>query len=252
MINIGRKTVYILGVKIDDITFSSSVSLAERLIKSEGLSMIYTINPEIIMSAYKETSFKDILNSSTLCVADGIGILYASKILNTPLPERISGIDLICSLFDKIKTNNTKTFLLGSKPGIAEKAKYNIENTYKGIDICGVSDGYFFGNKNKEDEIIEKINNSEAKLLIVCMGSPLQEKWINKNRNKLKVNLCIGAGGTLDVFSGIKKRAPIVMQNLNLEWFYRIFNEPKRIKRFMSVPKFAYLVILESLHKNKK
>jgi N-acetylglucosaminyldiphosphoundecaprenol N-acetyl-beta-D-mannosaminyltransferase len=249
LINIGRDSVNILGVKVDDVDLAHAVEIAAEMVHSDGFSFIFTPNPEIIMSAQKDVNFRNILNSATMCVADGVGVVMASKFLKTPLPERVSGFDLVCNLLDKIKESGTKIFLLGAKPGVAERAKANIEKSYPDIVVSGFNNGYF--GKNDEKLILQKINNSEAQLLLTCLGSPKQERWIYKNRNNLNVNLAIGLGGVLDVFAGNVKRAPNLMIKLNLEWLYRAVSDPKRLKRIVAIPKFMYNVGKEKF-KTKK
>ncbi len=236
-----RKTVEILGVKVDSITFNEALEKAENLVKTEGVSMIFTPNPEIIMCAKDDDEMKDILNSADICTADGIGVVYGSKILGTPVPERVAGFDLVCALLEKLAKSGEGVFLFGAKPGVAEAAKAKMEEKYPGICVAGCHHGYF--KPEDEAEIVEKINSSGAKLLLVCLGAPKQEKWIAKHKNELSVNLCMGVGGTLDVFAGTAKRAPKLFIKLNLEWAYRILKNPSRIGRFAALPKFVIEVL---------
>ena len=132
-------------------------------------------------------------------------------------------------------------FLFGSKPGVAETAKAKMEEKYPGIRVVGTRNGYFKPEDNAE--IVEQINESGADLLLVCLGAPKQEKWIAENRDKLKVKLCMGVGGTLDVFAGTSKRAPEIFIKLNLEWLYRGLKQPSRLIRFVALPKFMIEVM---------
>ncbi len=232
-----RKTVNILGVKIDKVTEKEAFSRAKGFLKKEGVSKIYTPNPEIIMTAKEDSEFMEILNSADLLTADGIGVVYGAKILGTPIPERVAGFDLTCKILEYLKDKEDGVFLFGAKPGVAEIAKQRLEKKYPGLKVVGTNDGYF----TEEDVpvIIEKINESGAKLLLVCLGAKKQEKWINDNQDKLtSVRLCMGVGGTLDVFAGNVKRAPKIFIKLNLEWLYRLLKQPSRIGRFASLPKF--------------
>lgn len=236
-----RKTIDILGVNVDSITFDDALDKAEALVKTEGVSMIFTPNPEIVMCAKSDAELKNILNSADLCTADGIGVVYASKIIGNPVPERVAGFDLVCALLERMSKTGDGVFLFGAKPGVAEVAKAKMEDKYPGIVISGTHDGYF--KPEDEDGIVEEINASGAKLLLVCLGAPKQEKWIAQNRNRLNVNLCMGVGGTLDVFAGTAKRAPEIFIKLNLEWAYRILKHPSRIGRFAALPKFVIEVL---------
>lgn len=236
-----RDTVEVLGVKIDKMSLSETFEKAKGLINSQGVSMIFTPNPEIVMLAAEDEEFKEILNSADICTPDGIGVVYASKILKNPVKERVPGFELSKMLMESVSKTGEGVFLFGSKPGIAEKAKENLEKMYPGIKISGTHSGYF--TEEEEPQIINKINESGAKILLVCLGAPKQEKWIYANREKLNSMLCLGVGGTLDVLSGEAKRAPEIFIKLNLEWLYRIAKNPSRWGRAMALPKFMVKVL---------
>lgn len=238
-----RDKVNILGVNVSRLTFSQALEKAETLVNSDGVSMIFTPNPEIIMHAHEDGELKSILNAADMCTADGIGVVYGAKILGTPVPERVAGFDLTCALIEKLSKTGDGVFLFGAKPGVAETAKKNLEEKYPGIVVSGTRNGYF--KPEDECDIVNEINASGAKLLLVCLGAPKQEKWIAAHRDELKVNLCMGVGGTLDVLAGTAKRAPAIFIKLNLEWLYRIAKNPSRIGRFAALPKFVIQVIKE-------
>lgn len=238
-----RNTVNILGVEVDKVTFSEALSIAEDLLDKEGTSVIFTPNPEIIMMAQDDAQMRGILNCADLCTADGIGVVYGSKILGDPVPQRVAGFDLACALLEKISKTGDGVFLFGAKPGVAELAKENLEKKYPGIIVSGIHNGYF--KPDEEEQIVKEINASGAKLLLVCLGAPKQEKWIAQHRDKLSVRLCMGVGGTLDVLAGTARRAPEIFIKLNMEWIYRLLKNPSRIGRFAALPKFAVEVFRE-------
>lgn len=235
-----RETVNVLGVEIDKITAEYALRKALRYVRSPGVSVIYTPNPEIIMAAYENDEFKSVLNSADMCTPDGIGVVFASKMLRSPVPERVAGFDLACGLLECISKTGESVFLFGAKPGVAALAAKKLEEKYPGLKIAGTHDGYF--KDEDEENILKQINDSGASLLFVCLGAPKQENWIYKNRDKLKVNLCMGVGGTLDVFAGNVKRAPEIFIKCNLEWFYRMCKQPSRLGRFAVLPKFIKAV----------
>ena len=243
-----RNTVNILGVNVDNVTFDKALSTAESLLAGDGVSAIFTPNPEIIMQAKEDAELMEILNSAQLCTADGIGVVYGAKILGTPVPQRVAGFDLVCALLEKISKSGQGVFLFGAKPGVADAAKAELEKKYPGIVISGTRNGYF--KPEEEEEIVEEINESGADLLLVCLGAPKQEKWIAAHKDSLKVKLCMGVGGTLDVLAGVAQRAPKIFIKFNLEWAYRILKNPSRIGRFVALPKFA-LEVLKEKHKKK-
>jgi N-acetylglucosaminyldiphosphoundecaprenol N-acetyl-beta-D-mannosaminyltransferase len=227
------KTVKILGVKFDNLRLEEAAEKALKLSKDKTQHLAVTPNPEIILKARKSVKYKEILNSASLSVADGAGVIFASKAIKTPLKERVTGVDLteeICKKGDK----STKIFLLGAGENIAKKTAKKLQKKYPQIKIAG----HFQGDTSKkETEIaLEKINKSNANILLVAFGAPKQEIWITENLKKIPaIKLAIGVGGTFDFISGKIKRAPKIIQKTHLEWLYRLIKEPrKRLKRIFN------------------
>lgn len=242
-----RKKINILGAKVDCITMDEAKNIAMSFLDSDGRKIIYTPNSEIILYASRNDDFMEKLNRADLMIADGIGVVYGAKMLGEKLPERVAGFDLLKEIFPLMAERGKSLYLLGSKPGIAEKAGENILKDYPGIKIAGTHDGYF-----KDDApIIEDINEKKPDLLLVCLGFPKQEEWICQNRDKLDVKAMIGAGGCLDVFSGTVERAPEFYCKHGLEWFYRLKKEPWRFKRMTALPIFALKVLFKGRRYNK-
>ena len=235
--------VNILGVNVDMVNIEESADIILRFLDEDGFKRVFTPNSEIIMMAYEDEEFRKALNKADLLTADGIGVVYASKILGKSISERAAGFDIAKSVLSKISKTGHKLYLFGAKPGVAEEAKAKMEEEYPGIQIVGTHDGYF---KSKDvPEIIDDINNSGAELLFVCLGAPAQEMWIDENADKLNVKVAMGIGGSLDVFAGKVERAPEFYCKHGLEWFYRLKKEPWRAKRMMALPKFALTVMLK-------
>lgn len=235
--------VNILGVHIDKINIDkASDKIIDMISEDSKHNYVFTPNSEILMQAYRNEEFKDILNSASLLTADGIGVIYASKIVKNPIDERCAGFDVACSLMKKMGERGYSLYLFGSKPGVAETAKETILNRFPGINVVGLSDGYF--DKDKEKEIIADINDKKPNVLFVCLGAPKQEKWIYEHINDLDVNVSLGIGGTLDVLAGTAQRAPQFYIDHNIEWLYRLIKNPSRIGRMMDLPKFALTVLL--------
>lgn len=241
-----RDTVDILGVNVDKVTMEQACEHIKFFLHEDCVHTVFTPNSEIMIDAQKDTDLKQILNSSDMVIADGSGVVLASKILKAKLPEKVSGIDLVKKSF--LIDENPSYFFFGGKPGIAEKAKHNIEIEYSKINVAGIRDGYF--NEEDNPKIISQINSSGADILLVALGAPKQEKWIAKNKDKLNVKICIGVGGTLDVFAGIQKLAPDFFRNHGLEWFYRLIKNPGRFIRMLKLPKFIFKVIGKRLSKS--
>lgn len=235
--------VNILGVNIDKTTNTEAVDKIYQMLNEKGNHAVFTPNSEIILMAYKDSEFCALLNSAELLTADGIGVVYASRILRNPVPERVAGYDMACGIIARIAESGHRLYLFGGKPGVAEKAEENLKEKYPLLNIVGTHNGYF---KPEETEsIIEDINASGADLLFVCLGAPAQEKWIAANREKLNCHVMMGIGGSLDVFAGYVERAPEVWCKLGLEWLYRLKKEPWRFWRMTALPKFGFTVLFK-------
>lgn len=244
------ETIDILGVNISKLNMDLAVKTAEGFLNDEGFHCIYTPNSEIVMSAYKNDEFREIINKADMRTADGIGLVHAAKILGSPLEERVAGFDLVMKLLERLPEMGKSAFFFGSAPGVADEAKAKLEEKFPGINICGTANGFF--DEAREKEIIAEIGEKKPDLLLVCLGSPKQENWINAHRDELSCHLAMGVGGTLDVIAGKVQRAPKIFIKLGLEWFYRLLKQPSRIGRMMALPKFLFTVIGKKLFGLKK
>lgn len=238
-----KDKVNILGVWVDMVNIPRAVDKIMQFFDDDGLHKVYTPNSEIIMAAYKDDNFRDILNDAELLTADGIGVVYASKILGKPITERAAGYDILCEVLERIKGTSRSVFLFGGKPGVAELAEEKLKERFPGIVIAGTRNGYF--KPEEEEDIVSQINSSGAELLLVCLGAPKQELWINKYKDKLNVKVAMGVGGSLDVFAGTALRAPDFYCKHGLEWFYRLMKQPSRAGRMLALPKFGFTVLIK-------
>ena len=239
------EAIDILGVNINKLDMETAVKTAEGFLCGEGFHYIFTPNSEIVMAAYKDKKFSDVINSADMRTADGIGLVHAAKIIGNPLKERVAGFDLVMNLLADLPKLGKKAYFFGSAPGVADEAKEKLENRFPGIEICGTANGFF--DEKREKEIIAEINEKKPDLLLVCLGSPKQEMWINSHKNELDVKLAMGVGGTLDVIAGRAQRAPDIFIKFGLEWFYRLLKQPSRIGRMMALPKFLFTVVGKKL-----
>lgn len=222
----------ILGVGVDDLTLDEAIAAGCALLEQDGSHYVVTPNPEFILTARKNDAFRDVLNAADLSLPDGIGVIYAAKLLDRPLKGRAPGVDFAQGLMRHLAQTGKKLFLLGAKPGVAEQAAENLCESYPGLTICGVNDGYF-----KDDgPVIEKIRASGADVVFVCLGAPKQELWMAKNGPATGAALLVGLGGCLDVFAGNVQRAPEGWQKAGMEWLYRLIKEPSRFGRMAKLP----------------
>lgn len=226
--------VDVLGVGFDNITMDQAVAEGVRLMSTEGAHYAATPNPEIVEVCRVDEDARAAVNGADLVLADGIGVIYGAKMLGTPLKGRVTGIGFAQGLMARMTENGKSLFLLGAKPGVAEKAAGRLQEQYPGLRIAGTHDGYF----QEDGPVIEAIRKSGADVVFVCLGAPKQEKWMRKNGAATGAHLLVGLGGCLDVFSGEVKRAPAVFQKLGLEWLHRLVKNPSRIGRMMKLPLF--------------
>ena len=237
-----RKLIKILGVNIDRVNMQQAVERLRNLAADRSQpSLVVTPNSEMLAVAAEDQKLAAILNSADLATADGIGVVIASRILGKPLEERVAGFDLISALFKELAEENINFYFLGGKPGIVDRAAANLKAKYPDLNISGYHHGYL--DRESQQRVIEEINNKKIDLLLVGMGVPLQEKFLDSNLEKLKVGAAVTVGGSFDVLAGEVNRAPLWMQKAALEWFYRLLQEPSRFGRMLSLPKFIYLVI---------
>jgi N-acetylglucosaminyldiphosphoundecaprenol N-acetyl-beta-D-mannosaminyltransferase len=231
----------ILGVPFADVTPEQAVEIITGYLDKADKSIVYTPNPEMVMAARKDSEFMQVLNSSTMNIPDGIGIVYGSKFTDHAIKHRVAGYDTVQGVFNKIKDKDKTVYFFGGAPQVAEKAKQRMERRYKGLKIVGVADGYF--DADREKEIIAEINTLKPDLLLVGIGFPKQEKWIYNHIKELNVKVAIGVGGSFDVMSGNTKRAPEIFIRLGLEWFHRLITQPSRAGRMLQLPLFMLVVI---------
>ena len=231
--------INIMGVEFDSLTLSEAVERAETLIAERSAAYVVTPNPEIVMTCWDNPDAMEAVQNADLVLPDGVGVVYGAKILGTPLKGKLPGIDFATELMRRLAKRGGRVYLLGAKPGIAELAGERMHEQFPGLIVCGTHDGYF----QEDAPVIEEINALQQDLLLVCLGAPKQELWMHRNRPLLKVGLMAGLGGSLDVFAGTVKRAPVFFQKLGLEWFYRLLKEPWRFKRMMKLPKFLFACI---------
>lgn len=203
--------------------------LLENDLRHEHKRFIITVNPETLMLSEKDNELKEILDSKEFSfVPDGIAVIKAARKVGISISERITGIDIAEYLLKLANKNKYSIYLYGAKEEVLESLISKIKKEYNNINIMGYSNGYV---KNK-DKVMEEILKLKPDICMVALGIPHQEKIIYKYINKFKKGIFIGVGGSFDVLSGYKKRAPKIFIKLNIEWLYRIVKEPKRLKRF--------------------
>lgn len=246
--SVNFEKINVRGVNFDNVTVTEAFEKVKGFVQCDGVSVMVTPNSEIVQNCIDLPCLFEVINSADLIIPDGIGVIYASRILGTPLKEKVAGCVIGQMLLEYAAQNSIPVFFFGggkadeTNPCVAQMAADKMKQKYPNLNVCGVRDGYFTDKDN--DEIVEQINSSGAKILYVCLGAPKQEKWIYENKDKLNVNFAACLGGTLDVFAGKANRAPDIFIKLNLEWFYRLVKNPSRIGRMLNLPRFIIGTVL--------
>ncbi len=237
--------VMILDVQVHVVTMNQVPEIVKAMVTSGLDHQVATVNPEFIMAARKHEEFRRVLNGTSLSFADGMGVVWASRILGRRLPERIAGVDVVELLSALAAKDGLRVFLLGAAPGIAEEAARRLQERYPGLNIAGT----FAGSPRPEDDeaICNVVRKSRPHLLFVAYGAPNQDLWIARNQPRLHVPVAMGVGGSFDFIVGKSLRAPRVLRSLGLEWLHRLIREPRRWKRMLALPRFAFTVFWERL-----
>lgn len=243
-----KKRIQVLGTPVDNLTMDETLDIVRHSIETGGHLHHSVVNAGKIVLMHQNPQLRQSVESADLINADGAGVVFASKLLGRPLVERVTGIDLMENIVEMAYRNNYKIYFFGAKEEVIQKVVEKYKTIYNHDIIAGFRNGYFV--KAQEPMIAQEIANSKANILFVAMTSPLKENFLYENRDVLKsVNFVMGVGGSFDVVSGLVKRAPLWMQKTGLEWFYRVYQEPKRMfKRYMvGNAKFIKLTLQYSL-----
>jgi N-acetylglucosaminyldiphosphoundecaprenol N-acetyl-beta-D-mannosaminyltransferase len=232
----------ILGIRVDNVTYGEVLALVERWVAWGGAHQIATVNVEFIMEARRNPAFRRVLASASLCVPDGVGVLWAAQRQGTPMRERVAGVDLVERIAARGGERGWRMFLLGAAPGVAERAAATLAQQHPGLTIAGCYAGS--PHPCEDDEIVTRVQSAHPDVLLVAYGAPHQDLWIARNQMRTGAPLAIGVGGSFDFIAGESKRAPQWAQRAGLEWLYRLVREPWRLRRQMAIPRFMALVLL--------
>lgn len=235
------QTVDILGVDVHAVTYAEVLDIIDNWIAHGGPHQLATANPEFVMAAQRDGEFRRVLNSADLCVPDGIGLLWAARFLGRPMPERVTGSDLVPLIAQVASQRGWRLYLLGAGPGVAERTASMLCQQNPGLRIAGV----YAGTPAEADApaIVENIWRARPDVLFVAYGAPAQDLWIDRHRQALRVPVMAGVGGAFDHIAGVRRRAPRWVQRIHLEWLFRLVTQPWRWRRQMALPRFVWAVV---------
>ena len=225
-----------MAVAFDTVTMDEAVAQAVENLQSKRRCMVVTPNAEIAQSCVTDDRLREIVRKAGLVLPDGIGVIYASRILKKPLKQRVPGVEFGENLVSALRDTGKTIFFLGGKPGVAEEAAHRLQVKYPGLKVAGTKDGYF----QREEEAVEAVQQAKPDVLFVCLGSPKQEYFMADHFDQLGATLMVGLGGSLDVYAGKVERAPALFRKLGLEWFYRLLRQPSRLGRMMKLPQYLW------------
>ena len=231
------KSVYVRGLRIDDVTSAEAV---ERALGENSTCFAVTPNAVMLDACHRDPRLCELLSRADLSLADGVGVTRAAKRQGTPLSGRVAGIEFGEALLARAARDGLRVFLLGGGDGVAEKAAKRLTERYGGLCICGHFWGYFEKTGEEDRRVISLIRAAKPDILLVCLGFPLQEEWIASHLHLLDgVRVAAGLGGALDVWSGNTHRAPKWVSKCGMEWAWRMTLEPKRLKNLPALLRCA-------------
>lgn len=240
--------IKIMDIPFDNVSKDEAVELAFSFSKKGKQALAVTPNAEIMELCRKHEDVKKALLSAEIILPDGEGVLWTAKKLGTPLKEKVAGVEFGFECARKAAESGKSIFLLGGNPGVAQEAAQSLCSSFTRLKIAGVNHGYFARKGKENAAVVEKINESGADILFVCLGAPAQEKWACDNRASLsKVRLIVCLGGSLDIYAGKVRRAPKFFIKMRAEWLWRLLCDPRRMRRMMSLPRFMI-----SVYKHKR
>jgi N-acetylglucosaminyldiphosphoundecaprenol N-acetyl-beta-D-mannosaminyltransferase len=247
--------VNIAGVSISNISLTETIQLFNACIKQEQKIRVCVTPVNCLVWANKSQQLADLYNTADLVLCDGVPVIWASKLLSTPLKGRVTGLDLLPLYIEEAYKKGFSMFFLGAKEGVAAALAEKYRNDCPDIKINGVYAPPYADEFSEQEnqKIISLINAAAPDILWVSLTAPKQDYWIQKNLDKINTNIAIGVGGAFEVTAGLIKRAPLWMQKMGLEWLFRFINEPKRLfKRYLvEAPEFIPLIIKQLFKKTQ-
>ncbi|MBC7234265.1 MAG: WecB/TagA/CpsF family glycosyltransferase [Chloroflexi bacterium] len=213
----------------------------ERWVIEGHPHQVVTVNPEFVIRAQRDAAFNVVLKKAALALPDGVGLLWASRLLGKPLRERVAGSDMLPLIAALCARRGYRPYLLGAAPGVAERAAAVLQRDNPSLEIAGTYAGS--PDPSEEEAIVERVVKAAPDFLFVAYGAPQQDLWIFRNLQRLQVPVCMGVGGAFDFIAGVTPRAPLWMRERGLEWLYRLWRQPWRWRRMLALPRFVYLVL---------
>jgi N-acetylglucosaminyldiphosphoundecaprenol N-acetyl-beta-D-mannosaminyltransferase len=232
----------VLGCPVDRLTADETLAAIEEVVETGGFAQHVCVNAAKLVALRRDRRLREIVEGCELVSADGMAIVWASRLLGDPLPERVNGTDLMLRLLGVAERRGWSVYVLGAKPDVLERALARIRAAHPGLRIAGARDGYF--SDEESAAVAEAVREAAPDLLFVAMSSPGKEVWLAGHGRGLGVPLVMGVGGSIDIVAGVTRRAPRWMQAAGLEWLFRLAQEPRRLGRRYVVTNAQFLGLL--------
>lgn len=237
------RMINVLGVNIRCMCTEEALDVIARFMDDDNPHSVYIVNAATTNLAYENPSYRACLNRGDLVLNDGIGVRWAARWQGVRLEDNHVGTDLIPLLCDKCKRWGMRLYLLGGRPGVAQRAAQSLVAQFYGIKIVGYHHGYI--TRSQEEALCSEINAARPDLLLVAMGNPLQELWIDRNLDRLRRGVVVGVGGLFDHLAGNLRRAPLWVRQAGFEWLQLLIQQPHKWRRYLlGNPLFLYRMIL--------
>ncbi len=237
-----NRRIEMMGCKIDNLSMEETLQTIEGFIHSGKPHQHVVVNVDKLVKANRDPELRQIINDCALINADGMPVVWASRLLGKGLKERVAGVDLFESLMQRSAQKNWRVFLLGAREEVVSGVRDIYLKKYPGLTVAGYRNGYW--KQEEEAGVIEQIKAARADLLFVAISSPKKEQFLGQYQAEMQIPFAMGVGGTFDVAVGKVKRAPVWMQKSGLEWFYRFLQEPRRMFRRYFIDDMAFFGLL--------
>ena len=244
-----EQRIEILGCKIDNLSMEETLQKVDDFIQSGRPHQHVVVNVDKLVKASRDPQLRRIINQCALINADGMAVVWASRLLGKPLKERVTGVDLFESIMQRAAAKTWRVFLLGAQEEVVSRVKQVYEQKYPGLTVAGYRNGYW--TQEDEENVVRQIEAAQADILFVAISSPKKEQFLNRYQAEMGIPFAMGVGGTFDVAVGKVKRAPGWMQKSGFEWFYRFLQEPRRMfkRYFIEDMVFFWLLLKEAIRR---
>jgi N-acetylglucosaminyldiphosphoundecaprenol N-acetyl-beta-D-mannosaminyltransferase len=245
------RRIKLLGLPVDSLTMDQTIGRIRDAIRNGAVLQHVVVNAAKMVNAQKDVALRKSIAESDIINADGQAVVWASKFLGEPLPERVAGIDLMERLVAMAHEEGLKIFFLGAQESVLSEVVSKYKLKYSNSIVAGYRNGYF--SHQEDGQVALQIAQSGAHILFVAITSPRKEIFLNQYKDLMKIPFVMGVGGSFDVVAGKVKRAPVWMQKSGLEWLYRVYQEPRRMwKRYLITNSFFIFYVIREKWTRKK